>query len=200
MSKLGVPVGVLFALSMRLCLEPDLGVTLPFRNAATGDATSSLTVAGPLPRADSALCTRLGSGVVTVTVWCCGVEDRVVAILGVRGALLAAPLAAAALRGGIWGCLDCVADPFSGGIFGVARVTDMKCFEFRERVGRATTLLSRGRSTGPEYARGAILADDDVVMFAVVLVGVVAAIVVVAVIRGLALAVALAALTLGFFC
>lgn len=154
LSRVGVPVGVVFALSMRLCLDPDLGVMFPFRNAATGDATSSLLA----PVVSALGAPRLGSGLVTVTVWCCGVEDRDdAAIFGVRGVLFPTPLAAAALSEGIGGCLDCIGWPFSGAIFGTALVTDMECSVFRDRVAR-TAFLSRGRSTEPEESgRGVTL-------------------------------------------
>ncbi len=88
----GVPFGVVFVLSTRLCLDPERGVML-FRKVVMGDATSSLSfsLAGPptrLPNDDSGLCALLGSGVATATDGCCcGVDERV-AILGVSGGLL----------------------------------------------------------------------------------------------------------------
>ena len=162
LSRVGVPVGVLVALSMRLCLEPDLGVTLVCRKAATGEATSSLLLfAPPVLSTDSALWARFGRGVVTVTVRGCGAGDLTVAIFGVRGALFVTPLAAAALKGGIWGCRACVADPFSGGIFGAVLVTDMDVLVFRRRGARATTFLSRGRSAGRANAGAETLPESD---------------------------------------
>lgn len=104
-----MPVGVLFALSTRFCLEPDRGVILLLRNADTGDAKSSFWPFTPEPTAllaaESGRCVRRGKGVATVTVGCCCCCcGRLVAIFGVRGVLARLiAFAAAALRDGIWG-------------------------------------------------------------------------------------------------
>lgn len=175
---------------MRLCLEPDLGVILLCRKAETGEATSSLFWTALLVlNTDSARSARFGRGVVTVTVRCCWAGDLTVAIFGVRGVLLVAPLAAAALNGGIWGCLDCAADPFSGGILGAADlVTDVRGLVFRRRGVSAATFLSRGRSAGlAADAADETLPESKVAVAGEVvlrLAAVVAVEVVVAVIRG----------------
>jgi len=67
---LGVPVGVVFVLSTLDFLDPDLGVTLLFKNAETGVDISSLGV--------SARAVLLDAGVVA-----CGAP----ATLGVKGVL-----------------------------------------------------------------------------------------------------------------
>jgi hypothetical protein len=85
-----VPFGVLLALSTRLCLAPDRGVTLLPRKAETGDVNSSRS-RGLLPltfRVDSAVERRL-SGVVSVGACCWGAAARV-AIFGVKGGLFTA--------------------------------------------------------------------------------------------------------------
>lgn len=67
-SSFGVPVGVLLALSTRICLVPERGVMLVLRNADTGDTTSSFS-RGTVPlllRTKSGLGPpRLASGVTT---------------------------------------------------------------------------------------------------------------------------------------
>lgn len=64
---------MLWALSTRFCLDPDLGVTLVvFKNAATGEVMSSLS-RGPEPLALKMVSGlgRRGSGVATlVGFWC----------------------------------------------------------------------------------------------------------------------------------
>ena len=98
-SGFGVPVGVLLALSTRVCLEPDRGVMLLLRNAETGDVTSSRSrEAGPLAvRVGSGGAVRRASGVMaSVGVWWWDGAVRE-AILGVRGGLFTR-----ATVGGLW--------------------------------------------------------------------------------------------------
>jgi len=86
-----VPFGVLLALSTRLCLEPDRGVTLVLRKAETGDVKSSRSrEAVPLAlRVGSEGRGRRARGVARVGVWWWFAGVRA-ATLGVRGGLFTA--------------------------------------------------------------------------------------------------------------
>lgn len=97
-SRFGVPLGVLLALSTRLCLEPDRGVTLLPRKADTGDANSSLSreLVAWAVRVDSGA-VRRASGVESVAFGCWDAGDRP-AILGVRGGGLFTARATAGCR------------------------------------------------------------------------------------------------------
>jgi hypothetical protein len=85
-------LGVLLALSTRLCLEPERGVTLLLRNAETGDAKSSRSrepaVLAVRP-ASGGGAARRASGVARVGAWCWEEPAVRAATLGVRGSLFA---------------------------------------------------------------------------------------------------------------
>lgn len=92
LSRLGVPFGVLLALSTRTCLEPERGVMLLLSCEAKGEGSVALT---------AVVCwVRWLAGVVAAKVG--GFWVVLEAILGVKGFLFMA-LAAAALRDGICG-------------------------------------------------------------------------------------------------
>jgi hypothetical protein len=153
-SGYGVPFGVLLALSTRLCLFPDRGVTLSMpTNAEFGDANPSLWLPADAPElllgvGSDLPCTRraIGDATVAVVYGCCCIP---VAIFGVRGCATPrlSALAAAGLRTGIWGCRTDVELAFAMGaiLVGVASLLHADRLRLlRCRRGTARTLRSRG--------------------------------------------------------
>lgn len=112
-----MPLGVLLALSTRLCLEPDRGVMLLPRKVDTGDVSSSLSrelVA--LARSVDSGAGRRAREVASAGFGCCDAGDRG-AILGVRGGGL---FTARATIGCRWPAAD---GRSCGGILGAANGT-----------------------------------------------------------------------------
>ncbi len=154
LSGFGVPLGVELALSTRVCLDPERGVTLLLRKAGTGDTSSSLWwvlllgAASPLLGVESGLAVRLGSGVARVTVWCVGGRVRE-ATLGVRGAR-------ATLLARV-GFLVELASLSNGIVGGAGAALRFRIGAANSRVVIGATFLSRG----PRGARsdGAVVRD-----------------------------------------
>lgn len=89
LSGFGVPLGVLFVLSARLCLVPERGVTFAARNPPKGVVTSSLWAAATVGVTE---CGRLASELATDA-------PLATATLGVNGVRFRARAAAAGWRG-----------------------------------------------------------------------------------------------------
>lgn len=133
LSGKGVPFGVVFALSTRLCRLPDLGVTLLPRKVETGEAYSSFAANPPAALLSLVL---LATGVTTGAV-------VFVAIFGVSGVLFV-PFAA---KVGIWGGLA-DAPAFSTGIVAVGGAFTGRAFRSLGRRGvRSVDASVGGRRT-----------------------------------------------------